>query len=155
MEEQEENKTLVFIKKLTTIIIAIFLIIIIITYIIPGPILKIIEGKLVSNKLNNLSITLKDKTITFKQETYNELLQVYNNNQIHEFKVCLKGKLTNNIYYINEIEYPLIYSQTIFSVNAKQCSKNTLVSLHSHPENHCIHSWQDTISNKKFKRAIT
>lgn len=153
-EIQEESKTTRFIKRFFTILIAIFLILIIVVYIIPGPtLLSIVEGKLVSNKLDKyLSITLKDNTkITFNKETYNELLEVYNNNQINEFKICLHGTLNENNYYLNKIEYPIIYSQTVFSVNAQQCSKDTLVSLHSHPENHCIHSWQDSISHKKFK----
>ena len=156
METEEESKIIKFTKKLFIILISLFLIFLILTYLIPGSkILNIIEGKIISNELdNNLSITLKDNTkIIFNKNTYNELLKVYNNNQIHEFKICLHGTLNNNIYYLNKIEYPIIHSQDIFSVTATPCSKNTLVSLHSHPENHCIHSKQDINSHKKFQET--
>ena len=153
LEEVTESKTLIIIKKTFTILIALFLIFIVSTYIIPGSqILDIIEGKLVSKELdNNLSIIQKDKTIIFNKETYEELLQIYYTNQIHEFKVCIKGTLNNNIFYLNQIERPFIIAQNIFSVTSEPCSKETLVSLHSHPENHCIPSKQDIKSNKKFQ----
>jgi proteasome lid subunit RPN8/RPN11 len=154
IEEKEEGKILVLIKKLMIVIISLFLIALILTYIIPGPkLLSIIEGKIISNELNNnLSITLKDETIiTFDEKTYDELWSIYNNNQIHEFKVCLHGTLNNNVYYLNKIEHPIIYSQDIFSVTSSPCSKETLVSLHSHPENQCIHSSQDIKSHKSFQ----
>ena len=150
---EEENKTIIFIKKLIIILISLFLIFLIISYLIPGnKILNILEGKIISNELNNLTITLKDKTIIFNNNTYQELLQIYNNNQMHEFKICIKGILNNNTYYLNKIEHPIIYSQDIFSVTSKPCSKHTLISLHSHPENQCIHSKQDIKSHKEFQK---
>jgi len=155
--EIEESKTKKFIKKTIIIIISIFLIFLVLTYLVPGyKILNIIEGKIISHELdNNLSITLKDKKIIFNPNTYNELLNIYNNNQIHEFKVCLLGTLNNNIYYLNKIEHPIIISQDIFSVTSTPCPKNTLVSLHSHPENQCIHSKQDIKSHKESKISLS
>jgi hypothetical protein len=150
MEIQEENKTIQLIKKITITLIALFLIFLIVSYFVPGyKILNIIEGKIISQKLDdNLSITLKDKQIIFNPITYTELLNIYDNNQVHELKVCLHGNLNNNIYYLNKIEYPIIISQDIFSVTSKPCSKETLISLHSHPENNCIPSTQDIKSQE-------
>lgn len=151
IEEKEESK----ISRSMTIIAAVFLILLILIYFVPGQkIRSILEGKIISNELDqNLSIMLKDGTIIiFEKEIYGSLLEIYDNNQIHEFKVCLHGELKGKSYYLNGIEHPIIYSQDIFSITSSQCSKSSLISLHSHPENQCIHSGQDIESHKEFEK---
>ena len=62
--------------------------------------------------------------------------------QIFEFVLCLIGDKEKD-YIITEIYKPEIIRQMFNSVSFKQCSKETLIVLHSHPNNRCIASSQD------------
>ena len=154
IEEEEEKKPSLF-KKIFFGFIAILLIFLILSRTGLGPeILHIFAGKLASHELDeNLSITLNDGTkIIFDPDTYQELIDHYNQRGGKETKACLLGEIKDNEYLLNELFLPDIIRSDVFSVTAKPCPANTLVPLHSHPDNRCLYSSQDAKSHKSFKK---
>ena len=73
---------------------------------------------------------------------YEKIKQYYFEYQTVEFVLCLIGDKEKD-YFITEIYQPEIISQMFNKVLFKQCSKETLIVLHSHPNNRCIASSQD------------
>ena len=148
----EEEKPSIF-KKIFIIIIAIFLIILVTTYLLTDPLIRnIFAGLIESNKIDNNIVNINSTNkLIFQQNTYNELLAIYDSNIEKEFKVCLNGNIENGNYFINEIYVPETYLQTHNQVVAEPCSNITIVDMHSHPLKHCLPSEQDFISFKSFK----
>lgn len=150
-----ESKLTKIIKRIITIVIALSLILLVLTYLIPGnDLIQILQGRFVSAPLEeDFTVDLNNKgKVIFYSEVYNELKQIYLKEQKNEFKVCLVGNKINNNYYIYDLETPYIVSQDVFSVLAEECSKETLIPLHSHPYKHCIFSSQDIKSHERFKK---
>ena len=80
-----------------------------------------------------------------------KLKEIYFSDEKVEFKACLKGNKENDVYLIDDLYIPKIYSQKFNQVVAEPCSSDSLVSLHSHPFRHCLPSQQDFRSFKQFK----
>jgi len=139
-------------------ILAIIAIILIITYFTLSPFgFNVIVSLLKSYTMQDNVINFKEKKIIFQPETYNELKQIYYDNQKNEFKLCLKGKKLANIYFINEIFRPREISSSFNRVVSESCPKDTLIDLHKHPYRHCIFSQQDIKSyniNKKTNKDL-
>ena len=68
-----------------------------------------------------------------------------------EFKVCLKGEIRENDYFIDELIVPEIYSQEYNKVISEPCDKDTLIDLHSHPFRRCLASFQDILNIRRLK----
>lgn len=151
---EEESKLNKIIKKVLITILALFLVVLVLSYLVPGTnLLSILEGRFVSSPLDNFTIILEGGgSVVFEKEVYEELRTIYLKEQKNEFKVCLLGNKTNDIYYIKELESPKTFSKDVFSVSAEQCRKETLIPLHGHPFKHCIFSEQDVESFKEFKK---
>ena len=149
IDEEKPNKF----RKVIIILIAIFLIILLITYLLTNSLIRnifvgIVESSKVNDNIVNINSTNK---LIFQNNTYNELLNIYDNNPELEFKVCLKGGIENSDYLINEVYIPETYLQTHSSVIAEPCPTDTLVDMHSHPIKRCLPSEQDFKSFESFK----
>ncbi len=130
--------------KITTILIALFLLILISVYFLTNPQIRyILAGLIESETINNFQVQLKTgNSLIFTNNTYTELLEIYNNNKEKEFKVCLQGYI-NKDYIINKIHKPKMFLQLHNQVTAEPCPIESLVSLHSHPLKHCLPSDTD------------
>lgn len=133
-------------QKLIAIASAIFLVILITFYFVPGSyVLDILEGRLVSEKLNpDFSINLKNGgKVIFEKAAYEQLRKFYFAEQKNEFKACLLGKKEGGDYFVSGLYLPKTFGQSVSHVSAELCSKETIISLHTHPYAHCIFSPQD------------
>ena len=131
--------------KIFIFLTGIFLVFLTISYLIPSSSLySILTSRWSSFEINNNKITLEDGTrIIFQNNSYEELQQIYFNNQQHEFKACLLGNKLGKTFEITNIEQPIILQQSYNSVTAKPCKRETIISLHSHPFKRCHFSMQD------------
>jgi len=151
--EEGEGRIAKLVKRLIIALIGVFLIFLMFSYLVPGSYtISILEGLLVSSKLNNYTAPFSGGTVYFNEEVYGELKGIYFENQRNEFKVCLGGEKQGDNYFINSIYVPRIIQQTYNSVTAEQCNSTTLIPLHKHPYRRCIFSSQDLRSYDAFKR---
>jgi len=133
-----------------TVVIAVLFI----SYFIPGnSLFTYIQGRAASATIEDYTVELKGEgKVVFEPEVYNRLLSIYEAEQEHEFKVCLHGRKEGVDYFVDALSVPLLFSQSVFSVSAAQCSNSTVISLHSHPFRSCVPSAQDLRSQAAFKR---
>lgn len=141
------------ITKILILSIAAFLLIIVLIYFLTTPTIRsILAGLIESSTIEDFKVKLKTGNyLIFENNTYQELLQIYENNPEKEFKVCLKGYIKED-YIINFIYKPKIFLQTHSSVSAEPCPKDSLVSLHSHPLKHCLPSEIDLKNFERFQQ---
>lgn len=155
MEEWEEERK----PSLTLKIIVIAIIILIVLFFaISGTIREILYGIFKSSKIKgDFSIDIKNieyaEKLIFINNSYSKLLEVYDENIQLEFKACLLGYIEEKDYIISEIFIPEMSLQTATKVISEPCPSETLVSLHSHPELHCLPSDQDMVSYIKLKES--
>ena len=117
--------------------------------------MNIYASKIASSVLDadyNFELKSGGKVI-FVQEVYEQLISIYDDNQEHEFKVCLTGFKTEDNYYVQGLYQPRIINQEVYSVTTIRCNNETIVSLHSHPPMRCIFSDQDQRSFGYFKQT--
>lgn len=133
------------VKRILTVCIALVLLLLLLVYLVPGyDLLSILEGRIVSTQITDLTIILQDgRKIIFQKEVYEALQKIYVDNQKTEFSVCLQGEKQENTYKITGLSVPRTYEQDVFHVRAELCSKETLIALHSHPYKKCIFSEAD------------
>lgn len=139
--------------KILIFLIGTFLLILVLIYFLTTPqIRSILSGLIESETIEDFKVQLKTGNyLIFTKETYQELLQIYNNNPEKEFKVCLKGYIEED-YLITEVYIPKTYLQTHSSVSAEPCPNDSLVSMHSHPLKHCLPSDVDLKNFNIFKQ---
>ena len=152
LEIEEEEKPSIF-RKVFIMILGVFLILLLVTYFSFNPLIEnVFIGLVKSDKIDNNIVKINSTNIlVFQSNTYNELLNIYDNNPEREFKVCLNGDIKNGDYYINEVFIPETYLQTHNQVISDFCPDKTIVDMHSHPLKHCIPSEQDFTSFSSFK----
>ena len=138
-------------SKLVVYILAIFLLSITVVYFLPGDVVQVIEGRGESSKLDEFTVDFEGGTVVFDPVIYQKLKDYYLSEEGPEIKVCLKGKIEGNKYYITNYFVPEIYSQSAFHVSSEGCSADTIIPLHSHPFKHCLFSEQDISSYRAFK----
>ena len=141
------------IKKIIIFSIAAFLLIIVLMYFLTTPTIRyILAGLIESETIEDFKVQLKTGNyLIFSNNTYQELLTIYDNNPELEFKVCLKGHIEED-YIITSIFKPKIYLQTHNLVSAEPCPNDSLVSLHSHPLKHCLPSEVDLKNFNRLKQ---
>lgn len=149
-EEEIEEKSSLF-KKIFVIIIAIFLLVLMLSYFTLFNIQDILEGLVGSHKIQDDKIYFSSKTISFENDTYNRLLEIYDKNPDKEFKVCLTGKYDTN-YFVYDLYVPTTYEQQPSEVVSDTC--DSIISLHSHPKMFCIPSQQDFKTFKQEKSDL-
>ncbi len=149
-EEGELKRKL---RRIFVVSVAVFLISLFIVYLIPGyHILSIIEGRLVSTKLEGTTINLKEgKRVIFESGAYAALKEVYLKDLKNEFAACLEGHKSGKDYIVTEISIPRTIEKSVFHVKADLCGQDTIIALHSHPYKSCIFSGQDVDYYYAFK----
>ena len=146
--EEEENR----IKKYVITGLAIFLIILLIVYFTLYSVSDVVISKVESVKIINNKIEAGKYKIIFNEQTFNNLTQAYYRDYGLEFKACLNGIVDGNEYFVTEIVYPVVYNQKFDEVVSSPCPENTIISLHTHPDNHCIASKVDIKTFEKEKQ---
>ena len=149
-EEEIEEKPSLF-RKIFVIIIAVFLLILMLSYFTLYGVRDILEGLVGSHKIQDDKIYFSDKTISFENNTYNRLLEIYDRNPDREFKVCLTGEYDTN-YFVYDMYVPKTYEQQPSKVISETC--DSMISLHSHPKMFCIPSQQDFKTFKEEKSDL-
>ena len=144
-EEPEFQKR---IKKIARVIVSMFLILLMLSFLAPNDAIQslieqktIKENRIVSGKI----------TVLFENNVYQDLKDIYLQNQLTEISLCLKGKIINKTYSITSFYRPKTYFATPISVSSTKCDKNTVITLHTHPFNNCLLSQQDVLSYKSYK----
>ncbi|MBU2639575.1 MAG: hypothetical protein KKG75_02585 [Nanoarchaeota archaeon] len=145
LNESKLTKTLIF-------IIAMFMLIIFLVYMFNDAL--DLHSIIKSNKVkeNEIDFTVNKKLI-FQNSTLEILKATYLENQKTEFKACLIADKIEDIYYINDIYFPKIYSQSFNQVVSEPCPKFAIIDLHSHPFKQCIASQQDFKTFNNFKES--
>jgi len=151
MEHEEEGPSLL--KKASMLVISLFLIFLVVSFTFTGFIGDIVASLIESETIEDGLVELDDFSVQFNADSYDVLLGVYNSNLEYETKVCLFGYIEEGVYYVNEVNLPVIYSQTFNQVVSEACPSDTLIALHSHPYRHCLASEQD-LSNLETAKLV-
>ncbi|MBD3353193.1 MAG: hypothetical protein GF364_17065 [Candidatus Lokiarchaeota archaeon] len=149
-KEYEEEKPSIL-RKIFIGIIILFLLVLIVSYFLFNGVSSIVEGLIGSDEIEGNIIHFSGKKIKFENNTYNNLLNIYNKNKGKEFKACLKGKYNNKTYYIKSLYIPKTYEQRYDKVVSESCY-DSIISLHSHPRMFCIPSEQDFESFSLYEK---
>ncbi|MFH0798364.1 MAG: hypothetical protein V1906_03060 [Candidatus Woesearchaeota archaeon] len=112
---------------------------------------EILLGMIGSATLEKNIIYLEGRTIEFEGRAFISLVEHYVANDGNEIKACLMGRKEENKIILSQIYFPRIYSSAFNSVKAEPCPKETLLSIHSHPNRRCMPSSQD-MDNYEYMR---
>jgi len=138
-EEYEDSK----LKKVLVTGGAIFLILLVLSYMLTSfGVGTILASMIESDKIEGDSIDTGEFVVVFLNNTYEEVLEVYNEDLSVETKMCLFGYYDGD-YYVTEVLKPIIHSQSFNQVVSEGCPEEVLISLHSHPYKQCLASEQD------------
>ncbi len=133
--------------------LAIILAVLFISYLIVSPrVHDVIAGFFESSSVDSGYFNYGNKTIVFQGNTYDELVELYRDNQEHEFKSCLKGRVEGNNYIVSEVMQPEVHSAHVYRVVSDPCPVGTIIDLHSHPYQRCIASQTDLDSLERIKK---
>jgi hypothetical protein len=115
------------------------------------PVGDILVGTLVSEVIgDDFSIHGDNISITFTNESLQQLQRLFIENEGQEFSLCLLGETHNGTYLIDELYLPTIYEQSFSHVKSEPCPPEALIHLHSHPHKRCIPSHQDRETFERF-----
>lgn len=138
-EEYEDSK----LKKVLVTGGAIFLIFLVLSYMLTSfGVGTILASMIESDTIEGDSIDTGEFEVIFLNNTYDEVLEVYNEDLSVETKMCLFGYYDGD-YYVTEVLKPIIHSQSFNQVVSEGCPDEVLISLHSHPYKQCLASEQD------------
>ena len=137
IEEEEHTR-----KKWPIVAMAIFLILLTVSLSFASGNIREIIVSLAESSLIEDGLVEQEVTVHFDNETYDSILELYNEDLANEFKVCLMGYYDGE-YHVTSLYYPEVYSQAYNQVVSEICPEETLISLHSHPYRHCTASDQD------------
>ncbi len=151
--EGKESLLSLFLRRAYIVIIAVFLIVLLLASTNAGyHLISVLSGKIVSSSVHDYKFDLKGRGVVFfDKPIWDALAALYRQTQKTEFKACLLGYKNNSGYYVNNMYLPQVLKQDVFSVTAKACSNETIISLHSHPQLRCIFSEQDIKSYRQAK----
>lgn len=133
---------------------SILLLLLLAGYFVFGPIDHTIRGQIASSALKDNEINFGEYLLLFYNGTGAELesiYQEYQEVQLVETSVCLKGFIYNQTYAVQEIFRPRIIMATFNSVTFEPCPQDTIVMLHTHPYKSCLASDQDKETFAKNK----
>jgi proteasome lid subunit RPN8/RPN11 len=140
-------------KKIIIGIVGIFLIGLMLSYTIySNGNEDILLGLIGSSTIENNIIELNGLTIQIRADKYLEIVDQYIGNEGNEIKVCLMGNRDNGKINIEDLYYPKIISQSYSHIETTGCPKETIISLHSHPNRRCMPSSQDIRSFELLKQ---
>jgi len=138
-------------KKPVLILIGLFMILLfVVAFAANGTIQNFFTNEIVSTKIQDKQAESNAISISFHGTTYEDLLQIYLDNQETEVKVCMLGEVEDDNYIVTELYEP---KQIKFfsSVHYTPCNLKTVVSLHTHPINACVPSNTDITTIKAYR----
>ncbi len=136
-EDQEEHVEHGLVRKMIFSAIAVVLLILVMSY--SAAVIIDIPGLIMSKEVFGNDY---QGEVFFMNGTLVEIQQEYLNNQNREIKACLYGHIEGGRYYIENVEFPQIYSASVQHITADNCA-DALIDLHSHPWYKCRASQQD------------
>ena len=150
-EDKQESKGS---KKFILVIISIVVIFsIILAFSGGGRVINFILGRLASSTVEDVTLVSKQGHIVILGGVYDKLRKQFEHNGVHEWAACLIGTRKNGTIMIDELYFPRIYDNSFYSVRSERCPPTTIITLHSHPADHCMFSQQDIISYNEFLQA--
>lgn len=149
-ELEEESKLF----KVLKFILGLFLILLMLSFLIPN---DAVQSLVEQRQINNNKIEAGQLTVLFENNVYENLKDTYLKNQLTELSLCLRGKIINLTYSISSFYKPKIFFATPISIASSKCDENTIITLHTHPFNNCLFSYQDVISFNSYydKQLLT
>ncbi|MEK6886594.1 MAG: hypothetical protein AABW88_02060 [Nanoarchaeota archaeon] len=117
------------------------------SFLIPS---DVVQSLAEQKQIKNNKIETEKQTILFQDDVYQDLKEVYLQNQLTEISLCLKGKIINNTYFISSFYKPKTYFATPISVSSNKC-EDSIITMHTHPFNNCLLSQQDVLSYYSYK----
>tara|TARA_Y100000310_G_C20699165_1_gene828077 strand:- start:4614 stop:5168 length:555 start_codon:yes stop_codon:yes gene_type:complete len=119
------------------------MIILIISYMLTNyTVMSIIAGRADSDVVSGNSLDSAYGSVVFSEGTYEKLKELYHANE-KEFKACLIGDFSEGNYLISEVFLPKMHFQDYDRVLSSPCPEDTLIDMHSHPQQHCTFSQVD------------
>lgn len=112
---------------------------------------EIILGLIGSTTLEHNRINLPNQTIEFEGNVFISLVQHYVANDGNEIKACFMGDREGDKITLRQIEFPKVHNSYYNYVKADPCPKETLLSVHSHPNRRCRPSTQDMNNYEQLK----
>ncbi|MFH1972813.1 MAG: hypothetical protein ABIJ18_05030 [archaeon] len=153
LHEEEDIEEESLWKKIFVILGSVFLILLVMSYMFTSyGVREIIAGMLDSEEVEDNIVDTGEFKVIFEGETYNDVLEIYEENLAVETKMCLLGNYDGD-YHVTEVIKPVIYSQEFNQVVSASCDKDAIIALHSHPYKRCLASEQD-ISNLKQSQEV-
>ena len=146
MEEDELEESRLF--KILKFIIGLFLVLLMLSWLIPN---DVVQSLIEQKQINENRIESGKITVLFEKDVYQNLKEVYLQNQLTELSLCLQGKIINGTYSISSFYQPETFFATPISVATSKCDENTIITLHTHPFNNCLFSYQDVISYSSYR----
>ena len=136
---EEDNKKLKYFKFLMSI----FLLLLFLSYFLLSiPLYDLLSSFSESKIIEGNTIFFSKFNVIFGENTYEQIKQYYTTDRSVEFVLCLAGKKEKD-YTITELYQPEMVEQIFNKVSFKPCPEETLIVLHSHPNNRCIASGKD------------
>ena len=149
LNEHEEHKEPKY-KKILIKVGSVLLSLLMISYIfVTFPIGDLVASLSESDELSGNIIDTGDFLIVLESNTRERLIHSYFNEQEKEFSVCLSGEKRGDDYYIDDLYFPKMYTQTFNHVTFESCTKDTIMMLHTHPYKSCIASDTDINTLRK------
>lgn len=146
--EEVEEKPSIF-RRIFIIIILIFLLFLFLSYFFGnGIIIDFIISRTVSYTPENFIVKAKNITVVFDKIILDRINELYKENSGRELKICLKGWI-NESYNINDFYIPK--QRRFFNEVISEYCEDSIIDLHTHPNDHCIFSNVDILTYKKMK----
>ena len=150
VEDTKEKS--VFWKVLVLLGAVICLVLILSLVFVTYPIGEILSGQITSAPLQQNILNVGSLQIIFEQGSEKQLQMWYSKEQKVEWSACLQGTKEGNIYHINTLYQPTMYTQTFNEVMFAPCSADTLIILHTHPYKSCQASSTDIETLRKTQQ---
>ncbi len=130
-------------KKHVWKLVSVLMIVLVLSYMLTGfTVMSIIAGFFDSAKIEGSTLNGEYGEIIFNSNTNKILSTLYNENE-KEFRACVIGDYVEGKYVLDKVVLPTIHFQDYDQVVSSPCPKETLLDMHSHPQQHCIFSEVD------------
>ncbi len=155
--QHEEHDEISIWKKIILGIVALLLITLVVSLtFLSGPVSGVLEGIIESEPIIKQRVVVDHIELIFEDNPYEQLQELYEQEQKTEFSVCLQGDVTDKAdvtrYEVKTLYSPKMFQQTFNHVSFEPCNKDSFAILHTHPYKSCIASQTDlnTLENSKL-----
>lgn len=146
------------VKRIFVIFASLIMIFLIASFIyIKFPIFGVLLGQTQSRPLQGNVLSLKGVNVYLEGNSFDEIINTYNNNPSVETSLCLEGESRGNEYFISNAYEPKIISQSYTHVTHESCSVDTIILFHTHPYKSCLASDMDlnTLERNQISKPET